>query len=95
MRLFDRVQVSSGQGVLKNSRVTLVAADPRTYSSALKTAEVLLSAGTNQPNGARQANLSVTNAGTTGSPPIIRIDGPIVNPVFTTSTGPPDWTSRA
>ena len=80
MRLWERVQLSSGEGVRKEFQISLVAADPHVYASQIKTAEGLFTAGTNV-GARRNLELTVTNAGTTTTPPVIRIDGPIVAPM--------------
>ena len=45
VRPYERVQISAGEGVRKEFQIALVAADPRVYGSALKTAEALFSSG--------------------------------------------------
>ena len=80
VRLWERVQLTSGEGVRKEFQISLVAADPRVYASQIKTVEGLFNAGTDA-GARRNLTLTATNAGTTSTPPVIRIDGPIVAPM--------------
>lgn len=87
VRLYDRVQVSSGEGVLKEFQIALVAADPRVYASAQKSVNALLNSGTDTAtSGQRKVDVSCGNAGSTPTPPVIRVDGPITDPIV--ASGP-------
>ena len=80
VRLNERVQISAGEGVRKEFQISLVAADHRVYGSELKHVEDYLAAGTDS-GGRRTMYLTASNNGTTPTPPVIRVDGPIAAPL--------------